>query len=262
MKLRTDFTSRDDLSRYVSETFGTSGDPSPDFTGGRTEALRRLHSFSLHGYAAKRNLTEVSAVSMLSPYIRHGVMTLAEVRRFVLGKFGQGKDTYKFIFELAWRHFFQLVYAASGDKIYRDMETGKTGVSKYDGILPQDVAEARTGLRCMDYFMQKLLATGYLHNHERMWFASYLVHHRRVDWLVGERLFYKHLIDGDPASNALSWQWVASTFSAKPYIFNKEVLERCTDGVHCKVCEVKESCPFNFPPGVLEERLFGKRFEQ
>ena len=31
-----------------------------------------------------------------------------------------------------------------------------------------------------------------------------------------------HLLDGDAASNHLSWQWVAGTFSAKPYLFNAE----------------------------------------
>jgi deoxyribodipyrimidine photo-lyase len=55
-----------------------------------------------------------------------------------------------------------------------------------------------------------------------MYLAAYIVHWRRVRWQAGARWFLQHLLDGDPASNNLSWQWIASTFSNKPYIFNLE----------------------------------------
>jgi deoxyribodipyrimidine photo-lyase len=32
-----------------------------------------------------------------------------------------------------------------------------------------------------------------------------------VDWRLGERFFYRRLVDGDPASNNGGWQWAAST---------------------------------------------------
>ena len=70
--------------------------------------------------------------------------------------------------------------------------------------------------------MRTLYATGYLHNHTRMWIASYVVHCRKVHWRAGADWLYAHLLDGDLASNHLSWQWVASTFSSKPYLFNAE----------------------------------------
>jgi deoxyribodipyrimidine photo-lyase len=60
-----------------------------------------------------------------------------------------------------------------------------------------------------------LYATGYLHNHARLWLASYLVHLRKVHWRVGADWMYSHLLDGDMASNYLSWQWVSSTGSNK-----------------------------------------------
>jgi deoxyribodipyrimidine photo-lyase len=37
---------------------------------------------------------------------------------------------------------------------------------------------------------------------------------------------YGHLLDGDLASNHLSWQWIAATFSSKPYLFNAENIAR------------------------------------
>lgn len=40
------------------------------------------------------------------------------------------------------------------------------------------------------------------------------------------RLMYSHLLDGDIASNYLSWQWVSATGSSKPYLFNAENVEK------------------------------------
>jgi deoxyribodipyrimidine photo-lyase len=37
---------------------------------------------------------------------------------------------------------------------------------------------------------------------------------------------YGHLLDGDLASNHLSWQWVAGTGSSKPYLFNADNVAR------------------------------------
>jgi deoxyribodipyrimidine photo-lyase len=55
-----------------------------------------------------------------------------------------------------------------------------------------------------------------------MWLASYVVHVRKVHWRAGADWLYAHLLDGDLPSNHLSWQWVAGTFSSKPYVFNAE----------------------------------------
>jgi deoxyribodipyrimidine photo-lyase len=68
--------------------------------------------------------------------------------------------------------------------------------------------------------VRTLYETGYLHNHARMWLASYVVHVRKVDWRIAADWLYGHLLDGDLASNHLSWQWVAGTGSKKPYLFN------------------------------------------
>ncbi|MGC8035725.1 FAD-binding domain-containing protein, partial [Salmonella enterica] len=59
-------------------------------------------------------------------------------------------------------------------------------------------------------------------NHARMWLASYVVHLRKVHWRAGADWMVGHLLDGDLASNHLSWQWVAGTGSHKPYLFNAE----------------------------------------
>jgi len=78
----------------------------------------------------------------------------------------------------------------------------------------------------IDRAVHQLYTTGYLHNHARMWLASYIVHLRKVHWRVGADWMVGYLLDGDLASNHLSWQWVAATFSNKPYLFNAENVAR------------------------------------
>ena len=53
-----------------------------------------------------------------------------------------------------------------------------------------------TGLPCVDGMLGDLYQTGYLHNHARMWLASYLVHQRKVHWRVGADWMFAHLLDG------------------------------------------------------------------
>ncbi len=83
-----------------------------------------------------------------------------------------------------------------------------------------------------------------------------MVHWRRVRWQAGARWFLRHLLDGDPASNNLSWQWVASTFSHKPYFFNRENLEKYTSGRLCRDCASRRECPFEGSYAELGQRLF------
>jgi deoxyribodipyrimidine photo-lyase len=78
----------------------------------------------------------------------------------------------------------------------------------------------------VDAAMRQLRETGYIHNRARMVAASFLVKDLHVDWRRGERWFRRYLTDGDLASNAGSWQWVAGTgLDAAPYfrIFNPEL---------------------------------------
>jgi deoxyribodipyrimidine photo-lyase len=50
-----------------------------------------------------------------------------------------------------------------------------------------------------------------MHNRVRMIVASFLTKDLLIDWREGERFFFEHLVDGDPASNTGGWQWSAST---------------------------------------------------
>jgi len=222
--------------------------------GGRRAALERLAALEPAGYARTRNHVD-GAVSGLSPWIRHGVLSLAEVRDAALSRSGAAAE--KFISELGWRDYWRRVHAALGDRIARPIETpAATPRAPAGERMPADVLAATTGMACIDAFVRRLHETGWLHNHERMWLASWLVHVRGVDWRAGADWFLSHLVDGDPASNHLSWQWVAGTFSAKPYLFNRENLETYTAGVHCRRCPVFGACDVEGGYDELAERLF------
>jgi deoxyribodipyrimidine photo-lyase len=248
-------------------------------------------------YGATRNHLE-GAVTRLSPYIRHGVLTLAEVRDAVFARLealgegsvqgelfaGSAASTVtgpvagprwspaqrrmgeKLINELGWRDYWQRLWRLWGDGIWDDREPLKTGHSpqSYAQELPADLASASTGLACIDGFATELMGTGWLHNHARMWLAAYVVHWRRVRWQAGAGWFLRHLLDGDPASNNLSWQWVASSFSHKPYVFNRANLERFSGGRFCAGCPAASrggadqsgGCPFEASYEALQARLF------
>lgn len=190
------------------------------FRGGHAQAEGQLATLDPPKYGSSRNHLE-GAVTRLSPYIRHGVISLNRVRDHAL-EIASAKESEKFIQQLAWREYWQRLYKAHPDHIWNDIEDYKTGfsASDYADELPEDIALGRTGIACLDGFISQLIETGYIHNHARLYLAGYVCHWRRVKWQAGARWFLSHLLDGDPASNNLSWQWVASTFSHKPYYFN------------------------------------------
>jgi deoxyribodipyrimidine photo-lyase len=193
----------------------------PSLRGGRAAAVERLAGIEPLAYAQTRNHV-AGAVTMLSPWIRHGVLSLAEVRDAALAKATRPEDALKLVSELGWRDYWRQVHDAIGDAILTDIEPpAATPRRQPVDRMPDDVLEARTGMACIDAFVRRLHDTGWLHNHERMWLASWLVHVRGVHWRAGADWFLRHLLDGDPASNHLSWQWIAGTFSAKPYLFNR-----------------------------------------
>lgn len=227
--------------------------------GGRVAALAALAQVKPESYERSRNYLD-GDVTRLSAYLRHGVLTLAEVRDDALRRVKNPDHARKLVNEFAWRDYWQRLYVQMGEGIWQDREPYKTGyrVSDYAKELPDDIPGATTTLACMDGFSRQLTETGYLHNHARMWFAAYVVHWRRVRWQEGARWFLEHLVDGDPASNNLSWQWVASTFASKAYIFNRENLERYTAGVYCRACPhaSARTCPFERDYEALEQTLF------
>lgn len=243
---------RDTLFERLSGCF--LGGPKPaTLPGGRTEALRKLHAFDPSAYGRTRNHID-GTVSRLSPYIRHGMLSLSEVRDHLRSKFPNDPSRLEeFLRQMAWRDFFEKVLGWYGHGLDEDLEERKHGVARSSRI-PLDVLSGDTGLPCIDGMLSELFDQGYLHNHARLWFAAYLCHFRGVRWQEGARLFRQYLYDGDIASNSSSWQWVEGTFASKPYFMNKDNIATFSSGKWCNSCKVK--CPFDADYPTLQHRLF------
>lgn len=187
-------------------------------------AQARISAFQPAAYADTRNAID-GAVSGLSPYITHGLVSLSDVLGGVAARDELGVQ-HKFVYELGWREYFRHVWRHRGAGILRSLHDGPLPDDAYADTLPADIRQACTGVPVIDEAVRTLYATGMLHNHARMWLASYVVHLRKVHWRHGADWLYGHLLDGDLASNHLSWQWVAGTASHKPYLFNAENVAR------------------------------------
>ncbi len=224
----------------------------------REEALQRLASLDLRGYAERRAYLDGN-VTHLSAYIRFGILSIAEVRdrAFVVG--GDDESREGFLQALARYDYARRVLALLGDEIHRAIEPLKTGwaADSYERSLPEDIRSASTGLACIDGFVAELRATGYLHERARRWLAAYLVHWRRIAWETGANFFLEHAIDGDRAANDLAWQSVASSFSDAPYAFDRDELERYSRGRFCSACPKRlDGCPFEGTSERIAAKLF------
>lgn len=153
------------------------------------------------------------SVSCLSPYVRRRLLLEEELVDVALAAHGlDGAE--KFIQEVFWRGYFKgwLERRPAIWRAYREGLSKDLLMLDADRKLARRVTEAeegRTGLDCFDAWASELVTTGYLHNHARMWFASIWVFTFGLPWRLGADFFYRHLLDGDPASNTLGWRWVA-----------------------------------------------------
>ena len=229
--LKNKFSNRQELIDYVKELSPWSAGSPGNYIGGIETAKSILESLNLVGYKSTRNFGN-GKVTRLSPYISHGILSLNTVRNRALSETEDLSSVKHFIQELSWRDFWQKVAYERPKNLWEDLEPYKTGFAAddYSEELPQDIRKGETDVLCINQFIHGLIKEGYLHNHARMYIASYVVHFRRIKWQAGAQWFLEHLMDGDEASNNFSWQWVASTFSNKPYIFNLANITHYFDG--------------------------------
>ena len=224
----------------------------PDFFADYETVCERIASIDPQAYARTRNLLH-GAVSYLSPFITHGIINTRQVAVSVLAS-SDVPQAEKLLSELGWREFFHRVWQAQGDAIFSDIRQPQAPVSSAHP--PAALIEGRCGVAAVDRAVNQLMESGYMHNHARLWSASIACNIGRSHWHDAARWMYYHLLDGDLASNSLSWQWVAGTFSQRKYIANQENINRFSDG--------DQSGTFldmDYPalaqtalPGILEER--------
>ena len=222
----------------------------------RTHALERLRRFvpvAGRDYAARRNFDLGPQghphVSGLSPYMRHRLITESEVLAAVLGRHS-AIAAEKFIQEVVWRTYWK-GWLEMRPQVWADYRAGLARVladGRHDDRLAAATA-GQTGIDCFDAWMRELVATGYLHNHARMWMASIWIFTLRLPWEAGADLFMRHLLDGDPASNTLSWRWVAGLQTpGKHYLARPDNIVRYTEGRFAPKGLVSDAAPLSGPP--------------
>lgn len=213
-----------------------------EFIPSRVEALRKLSDFAPKAgsaYAKLRNYDHgIGAhrdVSELSPFIRRRSVTEAEVLNAVLTHHSL-KSAEKFIQEVFWRTYWKgwLEMRPSVWTAYQnDLALLSNQIATQSGLRQrwENACLAKTGIDCFDAWAIELVNTGYLHNHARMWFASIWIFTLNLPWQLGADYFLRHLLDGDPASNTLSWRWVAGLQTVgKTYLARADNIEKFTAG--------------------------------
>jgi len=195
----------------------------PDFPTDLASIRERIDRIDPILYARTRNHVS-GAVTYLSPYISRGVISTRQVLDAVLAKGYALRDIEPFVKELCWRDHFQRV--AQHHDLNQDIRRTQDPVAHH--LLPTAALTASTGIRAIDHGIGELIATGYMHNHVRMYTAALFCNIGRAHWRQPARWMYYHLLDGDWASNACSWQWVAGANSSKTYLANQENINRFT----------------------------------
>ena len=229
-------------------------DDRPFFPATRQNALSRVEAFTPsmgRDYAARRNFDlgagKHTGVSQLSPYVRRRLVLEQEIVEAAHGRHSPSASE-KFVQEVVWRTYwkgwleqrptvwedYRYEVAEEHEKLNRFGDLGESYATAVEG---------RTGIEPFDEWVHELKQTGYVHNHARMWFASIWIFTLRLPWALGADFFYEHLLDGDPASNTLSWRWVAGVHTAgRTYLARASNIAKFTEGRH------------NVPAGVLAPR--------
>ncbi|AWL08692.1 Deoxyribodipyrimidine photo-lyase [Aquirufa nivalisilvae] len=196
-----------------------------DFPRSLAAVHHRIDTFDPIHYARTRNFID-GGVSYLSPYLSRGFITITEIYRRLKIRGFSFSELEKFIQELAWREYYTKTWFRLGDGIFQDIRHPQEGVLHHG--IPAALVQAQTGIQAVDSELAYFAQSGYLHNHIRMYIASLTCNVAHYHWSAPATWMYYHLLDGDLASNALSWQWCAATFSNKPYYANQENVNHFT----------------------------------
>ena len=187
------------------------------------EILKKIDLIDPLKYASTRNFKNGN-VSRLSPYISRGVISTRFVYNKLVEKGLNLKKCEKFIQELAWRDFWQQIWVNKGGLINKDLKRPQEDF--IDKKIAKSVVNGTTKINSVDKEIKNLYESGYMHNHMRMYVASIATNISKSHWKKPAKWMYYHLLDGDWASNSLSWQWVAGSNSNKKYYANQENINK------------------------------------
>ncbi|MBV9309198.1 MAG: hypothetical protein JOZ73_00090, partial [Solirubrobacterales bacterium] len=196
------------------------------------DAMTRWLADHLPEYAAHHNDVAEQGTSCLSPHLRWGCLSAAELEHSARQHGGSGADAW--IRQLAWRDFYAHVLLNWPDNLRVEFQEKMRALEREqpEQHLP-NWRRGETGYPIVDAGMRQLAQTGWMHNRVRLIVASFLTKDLHIDWREGERWFELMLLDGEPAQNNGNWQWIASvgTDPAPPFrrIYNPTLQARSFD---------------------------------
>lgn len=187
------------------------------------DILNQIQNIDPKAYVRNRNFGD-GAVTKLSPYISRGVISTKQIFDYLIAEKYNLFHIEKFVQELAWRDYWQQVWIEKGIAINQDLRHAQSDVVHQS--MPKAIREGKTGIEVIDEAIKAFYETGYIHNHMRMYIAAMACNAARAHWQMPAKWMYYHLLDGDWASNALSWQWVAGSNANKKYVANQENINK------------------------------------
>jgi deoxyribodipyrimidine photo-lyase len=174
-------------------------------------------------YKEARNMPGVDGTSMMSPYLKFGIIHPRQLLQRLDGS--AGSDVFRS--EIAWREFYADVLFNQPETTWKNLQPKMDALPIDSGAIAEErfaqFCAGRTGYPIVDAGIRQLLGSGWMHNRVRMIVASFLVKDLHLPWQWGAKFFMEHLLDGDVASNAHGWQWTAGTGTdASPFfrVFN------------------------------------------
>jgi deoxyribodipyrimidine photo-lyase len=205
----------------------------------RAAALARLEEFlpAAGSYAAERNYVRPGHdnVSRISPWVQKRLLLESEIVAAARDRWSF-TAVEKFVQEVYWRTYWKgwlEQRPAAWTRWVEAVPRLRASLTAEQGSALAAALAGRTGIAGFDDWARELVATGYLHNHARMWFASIWIFTLRLPWELGASFFYEHLLDGDVASNTLSWRWVAGLQTpGKTYVARADNIAHYTDSRH------------------------------
>ncbi|PAZ04343.1 MAG: hypothetical protein CAK86_05820 [Opitutia bacterium AMD-G1] len=217
----------------------------------RAAALARLQEFlPIAGrYATDRNFVRPGHpnISRLSPWVQKRLLLEQEIVDAARARW-PFETVEKFVQEVYWRTYWKGWLEQRPEAWSRWVEAVarlRDALSAGQRSTLEAALAGRTGIAGFDDWTKELVATGYLHNHARMWFASIWIFTLKLPWELGAAFFYEHLLDGDVASNTLSWRWVAGLQTpGKTYVAKADNIAHYTDGDHAPQASQLASAPF------------------
>ena len=188
-----------------------------------SEIINKIGLIEPIKYSKNRNFIDGS-VTRLSPYISRGMISTKFIFKKILEKNIPFWKVEKFVQELCWRDYWQIIWKQKGHLINYDLKKPQEDV--LNNSFSKTLFENNCGITAIDESIEELYNTGYMHNHNRMYLASIACNIAKSHWLKPAQWMYYNLLDGDWGSNALSWQWVSGSNSNKKYFANQENINK------------------------------------